>query len=100
MRDADRRETNPRSKNGGLNRCPPSRVMSACFTIKCGTAAPRTTQTRCVTWVPWSTAQRVVAQRLYPFIDYLMPDYVWEDADKRMQRFLGRHGKGPMDDFA
>ncbi|MCZ6635568.1 MAG: phytanoyl-CoA dioxygenase family protein [bacterium] len=39
-------------------------------------------------------SQRIIAQRLYPFIDYRMPEYVWEGTDKRMQRFLGRHDKG------
>ena len=39
-------------------------------------------------------SQRVFAQRLYPFIDYRMPDCVWEGTDERMQRLLGRHAKG------
>ena len=39
-------------------------------------------------------SQRVVAQRLYPFVDYRMPDFVWEGTDERMQRLLGRHTKG------
>lgn len=39
-------------------------------------------------------SQRIIAQRLYPFIDYRMPDYVWEGTDERMQRLLGRHEKG------
>jgi len=39
-------------------------------------------------------SQRIIAQRLYPFIDYRMPDYVWEGTDARMQRLLGRHEKG------
>jgi ectoine hydroxylase-related dioxygenase (phytanoyl-CoA dioxygenase family) len=39
-------------------------------------------------------SQRIIAQRLYPFIDYRMPDHVWEGADERLQRLLGRHGKG------
>jgi ectoine hydroxylase-related dioxygenase (phytanoyl-CoA dioxygenase family) len=39
-------------------------------------------------------SQRVIAQRLYPFIDYRMPDDVWQGADERLQRFLGRHKKG------
>ncbi len=39
-------------------------------------------------------SQRIIAQRLYPFIDYQMPDYVWDGTDARMQRLLGRHGKG------
>jgi len=38
--------------------------------------------------------QRAIAQRFYPFIDYRMPDHVWEGADDRLQRLLGRHGKG------
>lgn len=40
-------------------------------------------------------ARRVITQRLYPFIDYRMPAHVWEGADERLQRFLGRHSKGP-----
>ena len=39
-------------------------------------------------------SQRIIAQRLYPFIDYLMPEYVWTGTDPRMQRLLGRHEKG------
>ena len=39
-------------------------------------------------------SQRMIAQRLYPFIDYRMPDHVWEDASPRLQRLLGRHEKG------
>lgn len=39
-------------------------------------------------------SQRIIAQRLYPFIDYRMPNYVWEGTDERMQRLLGRHAKG------
>jgi hypothetical protein len=39
-------------------------------------------------------SQRIIAQRLYPFIDYRMPDYVLEGTDERMLRLLGRHEKG------
>ena len=39
-------------------------------------------------------SQRIIAQRLYPFIDYRMPEYVWQGADERLQRLLGRHKKG------
>ena len=39
-------------------------------------------------------SQRIIAQRLYPFIDYRMPEYVWTGTDARMQRLLGRHEKG------
>lgn len=39
-------------------------------------------------------SQRIIAQRLYPFIDYRMPDEVWQGADERLQRLLGRHQKG------
>jgi len=39
-------------------------------------------------------SQRIIAQRLYPFIDYRMPEYVWQNTDDRMQRLLGRHKKG------
>ena len=39
-------------------------------------------------------SQRMIAQRLYPFIDYRMPDHVWEDASPRLQRLFGRHEKG------
>lgn len=39
-------------------------------------------------------SQRMIAQRLYPFIDYRMPDHVWEGAGPRLQRLLGRHEKG------
>lgn len=42
-----------------------------------------------------SYCQRWVAQRFYPFIDYHMPHHVWEGADERLQRVLGRHPKGP-----
>ena len=39
-------------------------------------------------------SKRFVAQKLYPFIDYRMPEHVWEGADGRLQRLLGRHEKG------
>ncbi len=39
-------------------------------------------------------ARRFIAQRFYPFVDYQMPDHVWEGASPRLQRFLGRHQKG------
>jgi ectoine hydroxylase-related dioxygenase (phytanoyl-CoA dioxygenase family) len=39
-------------------------------------------------------SQRIIAQRLYPFIDYRMPAHVWQGADLRLQRLLGRHKKG------
>jgi len=40
-------------------------------------------------------SRRYVAQRFYPFIDYRMPEHVWEGAGPRLQRMLGRHRKGP-----
>ena len=40
-------------------------------------------------------SRRFVAQRFYPFIDYRMPERVWEGAGPRLQRMLGRHRKGP-----
>ena len=39
-------------------------------------------------------SKRIIAQRFYPFIDYQVPEHVWEDSDSRLQRFLGRHEKG------
>ena len=39
-------------------------------------------------------SRRFVAQKFYPFIDYHMPEHVWEGASPRLQRFLGRHTKG------
>lgn len=39
-------------------------------------------------------SKRFIAQRFYPFIDYQMPEHVWEGASSRLQRMLGRHGKG------
>ena len=39
-------------------------------------------------------SQRIIAQRLYPFIDYRMPEHVFDGADERLQRLLGRHKKG------
>ncbi len=39
--------------------------------------------------------QRWVSQRFFPFIDYKMPPHVWEGANDRLQRVLGRHPKGP-----
>ena len=39
-------------------------------------------------------SRRHIAQRFYPFIDYAMPAHVWEGADDRLQRLLGRHKKG------
>ena len=49
-------------------------------------------QIRYVAAVTYS--QRIIAQRLYPFIDYRMPEHVFEGADERLQRLLGRHNKG------
>ena len=49
-------------------------------------------QIRLVAAITYS--QRIIAQRLYPFIDYRMPDHVFEGADERLQRLLGRHEKG------
>lgn len=40
-------------------------------------------------------SKRFISQRFYPFVDYRMPDHVWEGAGPRLQRFLGRHAKGP-----
>ena len=97
MLDADRRETNPRSKKRGpeslfaepgdvymfhnqvWHRGAPNNLDQVGFVSSVGSVV---------------YSQRVVARRLYPFIDYLMPDYVWESADERMQRLLGRHDKG------
>lgn len=39
-------------------------------------------------------SKRFVAQKLYPFIDYHMPEHVWDGASPRLQRLLGRHTKG------
>ncbi len=39
-------------------------------------------------------SKRYVAQRFYPFIDYHMPEHVWEGAGPRLQRMLGRHKHG------
>ena len=39
-------------------------------------------------------SKRFVAQKLWPFIDYRMPEHVWEGADPRLQRMLGRHERG------
>ena len=39
-------------------------------------------------------SKRFIAQRFYPFVDYSMPDHVWEEASPRLQRMLGRHKKG------
>ena len=55
-------------------------------------ALNRSQQIRYVGSVVYS--QRIIGQRLYPFIDYRMPEHVWEGADARMQRLLGRHEKG------
>ena len=55
-------------------------------------AVNRSDQVRYVGSVVYS--QRIIAQRLYPFIDYRMPDFVWEGASQRLERLLGRHEKG------
>ena len=39
-------------------------------------------------------SKRFVSQKLWPFIDYRMPEHVWEGAGPRLQRLLGRHEKG------
>jgi ectoine hydroxylase-related dioxygenase (phytanoyl-CoA dioxygenase family) len=38
--------------------------------------------------------RRWVSQRLYPFVDYRLPDHVLDGADDRLQRVLGRHPSG------
>ena len=40
-------------------------------------------------------SKRFISQRFYPFVDYRMPSHVFEGADPRLQRLLGRHEKGP-----
>ncbi len=49
-------------------------------------------RTRLMAGVTYS--KRFVAQKFYPFIDYCMPENVWEGASPRLQRMLGRHEKG------
>ncbi len=49
-------------------------------------------RTRLMAGVTYS--KRFIAQKLYPFIDYRMPDHVWAEASPRLQRMLGRHSKG------
>jgi hypothetical protein len=49
-------------------------------------------RTRFLAGVTYS--KRFIAQRFYPFIDYRMPEHVWEGASPRLQRFLGRHDQG------
>ena len=39
-------------------------------------------------------SKRFISQKFYPFIDYRMPEHVWEGASPRLQRMLGRHQKG------
>lgn len=39
-------------------------------------------------------SKRFISQKFYPFIDYRMPEHVWEGASHRLQRMLGRHDKG------
>ena len=56
--------------------------------------APDTSErTRLMAGVTYS--KRFVSQKFYPFIDYRMPDHVWDGASPRLQRLLGRHEKGP-----
>ena len=55
--------------------------------------APNTSdRTRLMGGVTYS--KRFVSQKFYPFIDYRMPDHVWEGASPRLQRMLGRHARG------
>lgn len=56
-------------------------------------APNRSERTRFLGGVTYS--KRFIAQRLYPFIDYRMPEHVWEESSPRLQRFLGRHKQGP-----
>ena len=39
-------------------------------------------------------SQRIISQRLYPFLNYRMPDHVLEGANERLLRLLGKHLKG------
>ncbi len=56
-------------------------------------APNRSTRTRYLLQLAFG--RRWVAQRFHPFIDYRMPDHVWDGAGDRLQRVLGRHPKGP-----
>lgn len=49
-------------------------------------------RTRLMAGVTYS--KRFVAQKFHPFIDYRMPEHVWDGASPRLQRLLGRHEKG------
>lgn len=55
--------------------------------------APNTSKrTRYVFGYAWS--MRFIAQRLYPYLNYRVPDWVLEGADERLLRALGKHAKG------
>jgi ectoine hydroxylase-related dioxygenase (phytanoyl-CoA dioxygenase family) len=55
-------------------------------------AENRSDQVRYV--VATAYGRRWVSQRLWPFVDYRLPEHVVEGADTRLQRVLGRHPRG------
>lgn len=56
--------------------------------------APNTSnRTRYVTQV--SYAHRTIGHRYYPFMNYVMPEHVYADADPRLKRLLGWVPRGP-----
>jgi hypothetical protein len=34
-------------------------------------------------------ARRIIGHKYYPFMNYIMPKHVYEDADERLRRLLG-----------
>jgi len=53
----------------------------------------RSDQTRYITQITY--ARRVIGHKYYPFIDYTMPEHVYQDADPRRKRLMGFLEHGP-----
>ena len=52
----------------------------------------RSDRTRYITQVTY--ARRIIGHKYYPFINYVMPEHVYKDANPRLQRLLGFLGHG------
>jgi ectoine hydroxylase-related dioxygenase (phytanoyl-CoA dioxygenase family) len=67
-------------------------VLFTCQTWHRG-APNRSDRTRYVTQV--SYAHRTIGHRYFPFMNYVMPEHVYKDADPRLKRLLGWVPEGP-----
>lgn len=66
-------------------------IMFSCQTWHRG-APNRSSRTRYVSQV--SYASRIIGHRFYPFMNYVMPEHVYQDATPRLKRLLGFVAEG------